>query len=48
LVNYVPNAVTREAGASEDEVRQTLLLLLQTAGFPTFMEAYAVYKNMKK
>ena len=41
-------AKAREAGASEDEVRQTLLLLLQTAGFPTFMEAYAVYKNMKK
>ena len=36
----------REAGATEDEIKQTLLLVLQTTGFPTFMEAYSVYKNL--
>lgn len=36
----------REAGATEDEIKQTLLLLIQTTGFPTFMEAYTVYKNI--
>ncbi len=37
----------REAGATEEEIKQTLLLLIQTTGFPTFMEAYSAYKNMK-
>jgi 4-carboxymuconolactone decarboxylase len=36
----------REAGATEDEIKHALLLLIQTAGFPTFMEAYTVYKNL--
>lgn len=36
----------REAGATEDEIKHTLLLLIQTTGFPTFMEAYTVYKNL--
>ena len=36
----------REAGATEDEIKQALLLLIQTTGFPTFMEAYTVYKNI--
>ena len=36
----------REAGATEDEIKQTLLLLIQTTGFPTFMEAYTVYKGI--
>jgi AhpD family alkylhydroperoxidase len=40
-------ARAREAGATEEEIKQTLLLLIQTTGFPTFMEAYSVYKNMK-
>jgi 4-carboxymuconolactone decarboxylase len=35
----------REAGATEDEIRHALLLLVQTTGFPTFMEAYSVYKR---
>ena len=39
-------AKTREAGATEDEIRHCLLLLLQTTGFPAFMEAYSVYKRM--
>jgi len=37
----------REAGATEEEIRHALLLLIQTTGFPTFMEAYAVYKNLQ-
>lgn len=36
----------REAGATEDEIKHTLLLLIQTTGFPTFMEAYTVYKGL--
>ncbi len=35
----------QEAGATEDEIKHTLLLLISTAGFPTFMEAYSVYKG---
>lgn len=37
----------REAGATEDEIRHALLLLIQTTGFPAFMEAYTVYKNLR-
>jgi 4-carboxymuconolactone decarboxylase len=33
-------AKAREAGATEAEIRHALLLLIQTVGFPTFMEAY--------
>mgnify|MGYP001769959541 FL=1 len=36
----------REAGATEEEIKQALLLLIQTTGFPTFMEAYTAYKNL--
>jgi len=35
----------REAGATEDEILHALLLLIQTTGFPTFMEAYTVFEN---
>ena len=38
----------REAGATEKEIKHALLLLIQTTGFPTFMEAYSVYKKVKK
>ena len=37
----------REAGATDAEIKHALLLLIQTAGFPTFMEAYQVFKNPK-
>jgi AhpD family alkylhydroperoxidase len=37
----------REAGATEAEIKHALLLLIQTVGFPTFMEAYSVFKNVK-
>ena len=33
----------REAGVTDDE--QALLLLIQTTGFPTFMEAYSILKK---
>jgi len=36
----------REAGLTDAEIKHALLLLLQTTGFPTFMEAYSVYKKM--
>ena len=40
-------AKAREAGVTEEEIKHTLLMLITTTGFPTFMEAYSVYKNMK-
>ena len=36
----------KEAGVTDDEIKQTLLLLIQTTGFPTFMDAYSVFKRM--
>jgi AhpD family alkylhydroperoxidase len=38
----------KEAGVSDDEIKHTLLLLIQTTGFPTFMEAYSVFKKMRR
>jgi 4-carboxymuconolactone decarboxylase len=37
----------REAGATDEEILHALLLLIQTTGFPTFMEAYSVFKNVR-
>ena len=37
----------REAGATEDEIKHALLLVIPTTGFPMFMECYSVYKKMK-
>ncbi len=37
----------RKAGATEDEIKHTLLLIIQTAGFPMVMEAYATYKKIR-
>lgn len=37
-----------EAGVTKEEIKHALLLLIQTSGFPTFMEAYSVFKKMKK
>lgn len=36
----------KAAGLTDEEIGHALLLLLQTAGFPTFMEAYSVFKRM--
>jgi alkylhydroperoxidase/carboxymuconolactone decarboxylase family protein YurZ len=38
----------KEAGVSDDEIKHALLLLIQTTGFPTFMEAYSVFKKMRR
>jgi 4-carboxymuconolactone decarboxylase len=38
----------KEAGVSDDEIKHALLLLIQTTGFPTFMEAYSVIKKMRR
>ena len=35
----------KEAGLTADEIKHCLLLLLQTTGFPSFMEAYAIFKS---
>ena len=37
----------KESGLSNDEIKHALLLLIQTVGFPTFMEAYSVFKRMR-
>ncbi len=39
-------AKARKAGATEEEIKHTLLLIIQTAGFPSFMEAYSTYKRI--
>jgi 4-carboxymuconolactone decarboxylase len=38
----------REAGVKDDEIKHALLLLIQTTGFPTFMEAYSVFKKIRQ
>jgi alkylhydroperoxidase/carboxymuconolactone decarboxylase family protein YurZ len=38
----------REAGVAEAEIKHALLMLVQTCGFPNFMEAYSVLTGMKK
>ena len=37
----------KAAGVAEDEIKHTLLLLIPTAGFPTFMKSYTVLKSIK-
>jgi 4-carboxymuconolactone decarboxylase len=36
----------REAGVTDAEIVHALLMLVSTCGFPTFMEAYSVFKRM--
>jgi alkylhydroperoxidase/carboxymuconolactone decarboxylase family protein YurZ len=36
----------KAAGITDEEVKHALVLLIPTAGFPTFMKSYAVFKNM--
>ncbi len=40
-------AKAREAGATDKEIEHALLLVMQTTGFPMFMESYSIFKNMK-
>ena len=37
----------RESGLTDKEIGHALLLLIQTEGLPTYMEAYEVFNNMK-
>ena len=37
----------KAAGVAEEEIAHALLLLIQTAGFPTFMKAYAVFSQTR-
>jgi 4-carboxymuconolactone decarboxylase len=37
----------REVGATDQEIKHALLLLIPTAGFPTFMTAYAKFRQTK-
>lgn len=41
-------ARAKETGATDDEIKHTLLLLIQTTGFPNFMESYGVFKKMEE
>jgi AhpD family alkylhydroperoxidase len=34
-----------EVGVTEEEIKHALLLLIPTAGFPTFMEAYSILRK---
>ena len=36
----------KEAGVTDEEIKHALLLLIQTAGFPSFMEAYSVFNRL--
>jgi alkylhydroperoxidase/carboxymuconolactone decarboxylase family protein YurZ len=38
----------KDAGVTDEEIMHALLLLIQTTGFPTFMEAYSVFKKMRR
>ncbi len=38
----------REAGITDAEIKHALLMLIQTAGFPTFMEAYSVLNRVSR
>jgi 4-carboxymuconolactone decarboxylase len=37
----------KEAGLTEKEISHALLMLIQTVGFPAFMEAYSVLKEVR-
>ena len=37
----------KEAGLTDQEIGHALLMLIQTVGFPAYMEAYAVFKKRR-
>ncbi len=37
----------KEVGLTDAEINHGLLMLIQTVGFPTFMEAYSVLKKIR-
>ncbi|MDX2499628.1 MAG: carboxymuconolactone decarboxylase family protein [Deltaproteobacteria bacterium] len=44
LATHIKKA--QAAGVNDDEIKQTLLLLIPTAGFPMFMKAFSVLNNV--
>ena len=44
LATHIKKA--KAAGIADQEIKHALLLLIPTAGFPTFMKAYAVLDNL--
>ena len=40
-------AKARAAGVADPEIAHALLLLIQTRGLPTFMQAYEVFRGIK-
>ena len=44
LATHIKKA--RAAGVDDEEIKHALLLLISTAGFPTFMKAYGVMDNL--
>jgi 4-carboxymuconolactone decarboxylase len=44
LATHIKKA--KAAGVADEEIKHALLLLIPTAGFPTFMKAYAVLNNV--
>jgi alkylhydroperoxidase/carboxymuconolactone decarboxylase family protein YurZ len=44
LATHIKKA--RSAGVTDAEIKHALLLLIPTAGFPTFMKAFSVLKSM--
>lgn len=44
LATHIKKA--KAAGVADEEIKHALLLLIPTAGFPTFMKAYAVMDNL--
>jgi 4-carboxymuconolactone decarboxylase len=39
-------AKAKAAGVTDEEIKHALLLLMQTTGFPNFMEAYRIFNRM--
>lgn len=46
LETHIRKAVA--AGANFDEIQHALMLMIQTVGFPAFMEAYSVFARIRK
>jgi len=44
LATHIKKA--KAAGVADEEIKHALLLLIPTAGFPTFMKAYGVLNNI--
>ena len=44
LATHITKA--KAAGVADEEIKHALLLLIPTAGFPTFMKAYSVLDNL--